>query len=180
MSNIDDKLNEVLNIAEEVLDKKEEKNPLEIANEPPKPVAPQNDDVDTVRDAMYYYSDTPDFCGELVEDDPENGSFTSTGPIFDTRWGYVSYIMSGDTWKEVVFEQDIAATSTTTYILDVTADECSENGGTYNILTQICDLGAYEEDNTASDLYMCMDDYCDRYGAFFFELSTLNPHPNQR
>ena len=47
MSNIDDKLNEVLNIAEEVLDKKEEKNPLEIANEPPKPVAPQNDDVDT-------------------------------------------------------------------------------------------------------------------------------------
>ena len=47
MSNIDDKLNEVLNIAEEVLDKKEEKNPLEIAKEPPKPVAPQNDDVDT-------------------------------------------------------------------------------------------------------------------------------------
>ena len=47
MSNIDDKLNEVLNIAEEVLDKKEEKNPLEIANEPPKPLAPQNDDVDT-------------------------------------------------------------------------------------------------------------------------------------
>ena len=33
MSNIDDKLNEVLNIAEEVLDKKEEKNPLEIVNE---------------------------------------------------------------------------------------------------------------------------------------------------
>ncbi len=47
MSNIDDKLNEVLNIAEDVLDKKEEKNPLEIAKEPPKPVAPQNDDVDT-------------------------------------------------------------------------------------------------------------------------------------
>jgi hypothetical protein len=47
MSNIDDKLNEVLNIAEEVLDKKEEKNPLEIAKEPPVPVAPQNDDVDT-------------------------------------------------------------------------------------------------------------------------------------
>ena len=47
MSNIDDKLNEVLNIAEEVLDKKEEKNPLEIANEPPKPVAPENAEVDT-------------------------------------------------------------------------------------------------------------------------------------
>ena len=47
MSNIDDRLNEVLNIAEEVLDKKEEKNPLEIAKESPKPVAPQNDDVDT-------------------------------------------------------------------------------------------------------------------------------------
>jgi len=47
MSNIDDKLNEVLNIAEEVLDKKDEKNPFEIAKEPPVPVAPQNDDVDT-------------------------------------------------------------------------------------------------------------------------------------
>ena len=47
MSNIDDKLNEVLNIAEEVLEKKEEKNPLEIAKEPPKPVVPENDDVDT-------------------------------------------------------------------------------------------------------------------------------------
>ena len=47
MSSIDDKLNEVLNIADEVLQKKEEKNPLEIVNEPPKPVAPENGDVDT-------------------------------------------------------------------------------------------------------------------------------------
>ena len=47
MSNIDDKLNEVLNIAEEVLEKKEEKNPLEIAKEPPKPVVSEDDDVDT-------------------------------------------------------------------------------------------------------------------------------------
>ena len=47
MSNIDDKLNEVLNIAEEVLEKKEEKNPLEVTNEPPKPVAPANTEVDT-------------------------------------------------------------------------------------------------------------------------------------
>ena len=47
MSNIDDKLNEVLNIAEEVLEKREEKNPLEIAKEPPKPVVSENDDVDT-------------------------------------------------------------------------------------------------------------------------------------
>ena len=49
MSNIDDKLHEVLNIADEVLEKqvKEEKNPLEIANEPPKPVAPENAEVDT-------------------------------------------------------------------------------------------------------------------------------------
>ena len=47
MSSIDDKLNEVLNIADEVLQKKEEKNPLEIANEPPKPVAPENAEVDT-------------------------------------------------------------------------------------------------------------------------------------
>ena len=47
MSSIDDKLNEVLNIADEVLQKKEEKNPLAITNEPPKPVAPENVDVDT-------------------------------------------------------------------------------------------------------------------------------------
>ena len=47
MSNIDDKLNEVLNIADEVLEKQVEKNPLEIATEPPKPVAPENIDVDT-------------------------------------------------------------------------------------------------------------------------------------
>ena len=47
MSNIDDKLNEVLNIAEEVLEKKEEKNPLEIVKEPPVPVVPENDNVDT-------------------------------------------------------------------------------------------------------------------------------------
>ena len=56
MSNIDDKLNEVLNIAEEVLDKKEEKNPLEIANEKPKVVVPQADvdtDFDTGRGELY-------------------------------------------------------------------------------------------------------------------------------
>ena len=47
MSSIDDKLNEVLNIADEVIEKQVEKNPLEIATEPPKPVAPQNVDVDT-------------------------------------------------------------------------------------------------------------------------------------
>ena len=47
MSNIDDKLNEVLNIAEEVLEKKEEKNPLEIVNEKPDVVAPVNKDADT-------------------------------------------------------------------------------------------------------------------------------------
>ena len=49
MSNIDDKLNEVLNIAEEVLEKKEDKNPLEIVNE--KSVTPENADVDTDFDA---------------------------------------------------------------------------------------------------------------------------------
>ena len=47
MSNIDDKLNEVLNIAEEVLDKKEEKNPLEIVKEPPVPIVPEDDNPDT-------------------------------------------------------------------------------------------------------------------------------------
>ena len=47
MSNIDDKLNEVLNIAEEVLDKKEEKNPLEIVNEKPVPAVVPQADVDT-------------------------------------------------------------------------------------------------------------------------------------
>ena len=57
MSNIDDKLNEVLNIAEEVLDKKEEKNPLEIINDKPVPaVIPQADvetDFDTGRGELY-------------------------------------------------------------------------------------------------------------------------------
>ena len=59
MSNIDDKLNEVLNIAEEVLDKKEEKNPLEIVKEPPVPVAPSyhmhdvDTDFDTGRGELY-------------------------------------------------------------------------------------------------------------------------------
>ena len=47
MSSIDDKLNEVLNIADEVIEKQVEKNPLEVATEPPKPVAPENVDVDT-------------------------------------------------------------------------------------------------------------------------------------
>ena len=47
MSNIDDKLNEVLNIADEVLEKKEEKNPLEIVKEPPVPVVPEDDNPDT-------------------------------------------------------------------------------------------------------------------------------------
>jgi hypothetical protein len=47
MSNIDDKLNEVLNIAEEVLEKKEEKNPLEIVNEKSAVTAPVNKDADT-------------------------------------------------------------------------------------------------------------------------------------
>ena len=47
MSSIDDKLNEVLNIADEVIEKQVEKNPLEVATEPPKPVAPENIDVDT-------------------------------------------------------------------------------------------------------------------------------------
>ena len=49
MSSIDDKLNEVLNIADEFVkeEKNTIKNPLEIATEPPKPVAPENIDVDT-------------------------------------------------------------------------------------------------------------------------------------
>ena len=47
MSNIDNKLNEVLNIAEEVLEKKEEKNPLEIVKVPPVPVVPEDDNPDT-------------------------------------------------------------------------------------------------------------------------------------
>ena len=49
MSSIDDKLNEVLNIAAEFVkeEKNTIKNPLEIATEPPKPVAPENVDVDT-------------------------------------------------------------------------------------------------------------------------------------
>jgi len=47
MSNIDDKLNEVLNIAEEVLESKEEKNPLEIVKDKPVAIIPEGDDVET-------------------------------------------------------------------------------------------------------------------------------------
>jgi len=49
MSNIDDKLNEVLNIADEFVkeEKNTIKNPLEIATEPPKPITPENSDADT-------------------------------------------------------------------------------------------------------------------------------------
>jgi len=56
MSNIDDKLNEVLNIAEEVIEKKEEKNPLEIVKEKSIPVIPQADvetDFETGRGELY-------------------------------------------------------------------------------------------------------------------------------
>ena len=47
MSNIDDKLNEVLNIAEEVLESKEEKNPLEIVKDKPVAIRTEGDDVET-------------------------------------------------------------------------------------------------------------------------------------
>ena len=47
MSNIDDKLNEVLNIAEEVLESKEEKNPLEIIKDKPVAIRTEGDDVET-------------------------------------------------------------------------------------------------------------------------------------
>ena len=47
MSNIDDKLNEVLNIAEEVLESKEQKNPLEVVSDKPVAIIPKNDDVET-------------------------------------------------------------------------------------------------------------------------------------
>ena len=56
MSNIDDKLNEVLNIAEEVLESKEEKNPLEIVKDKPVVIAPDNDveaDFETGRGELY-------------------------------------------------------------------------------------------------------------------------------
>ena len=47
MSNIDDKLNEVLNIAEEVLESKEEKNPLEIVKDNPVAIRTEGDEVET-------------------------------------------------------------------------------------------------------------------------------------
>ena len=47
MSSIDDKLNEVLNIADEVIEKQVEKNPIEIMKQAPVPVAPKNTDADT-------------------------------------------------------------------------------------------------------------------------------------
>ena len=129
-----------------------------------------DEDVESVNYAMYYDIDYPDFCGEPVEDDPENGTISSSGPIFDTRWGQVTYIYDPQTeeLKEIVMELDYGATSTTYYLLDVTADECSENGGTYDPLTQTCEWMVEESNNTASNLYFCQEsewwEWCDRYG----------------
>ena len=49
MSSIDDKLNEVLNIADEFVNEEKNtiKNPLEIVSEPAVPVAPKNADAET-------------------------------------------------------------------------------------------------------------------------------------
>jgi len=131
-----------------------------------------NEDVDSVNEAMYGSDmDMPDFCGELVANDPENGTFSSTGPIFDTRWGMVTYIYDPQTegYKEVVAEIDNRPTSTVYYLLDVTADECSENEGTYDPITQTCEWMTQEINNTASDLYSCQEypdwgEFCQRYG----------------
>jgi hypothetical protein len=132
-----------------------------------------NEDVDTVYDALYNSdTDYPDFCGEPVANDPENGTFSSTGPFFDTRWGVTSHIYDPQTedYKEVVVEIDNRPTSTVWYLLDVTADECSENEGTYDPITQTCEWSTQEGNNTASDLYRCTEydpdwgEFCQRYG----------------
>ena len=130
-----------------------------------------DDSVESVNEVLYGGVELPDFCGQLVDEDPENGSFTSSGPLFDTRWGIVTYIedpQTGD-WKEVVVEIDVGSSSFTYYLLDVTSEECSHNGGTYDVLTQTCEWITEDSDNTASDLYYCSEsedwgDSCDRYG----------------
>ena len=131
-----------------------------------------NDDVDSVNDAMYDPDmDYPDFCGEPVANDPENGTSSSTGPIFDTRWGMLTYIYDpqAEDYKEVVAEVDNRPTSVVYYLLDVTADECSENEGTYDPITQTCEWMTQEGNITASDLYFCQEypdwgEFCQRYG----------------
>jgi len=131
-----------------------------------------NEDVDSVNEAMYDSDmDLPDFCGEPVENDPENGTFSSTGPIFDTRWGMTTYMYDSQTedYEEVVVEIDNRPTSVVYYLLDVTAEECSENEGTYDPITQTCEWMTSEINNTVSDLYFCQEDpdwgeFCQRYG----------------
>ena len=131
-----------------------------------------DEDVDSVYDAMYDSDmDMPDFCGEPVENDSENATFSSTGPIFETRWGLVTYIYDPQTeeYKEVVAEIEHQDESVIWYLLDVTAEECTENGGTYDALTQTCEYITQESNNTASDLYFCQEypdwgEFCQRYG----------------
>ena len=130
-----------------------------------------DDSVESVNEALYGDMVSPYFCGQLVDDDPDNESFSSTGPLFDTRWGIVTYIEDTDgDLKEVVIEIDYQASSLTYYLLDVTSEECSHNGGTYDLLTQTCEWFVENSENTASNIYMCSEyedwgeTICNRYG----------------
>ena len=131
-----------------------------------------DEDVDSVYDAMYDpNTDWPDFCGEPVANDPDNETTSAADAIFDTRWGMVTYIYDPQTegYKEVVAEIEHHDDSSIWYLLDVTAEECTENGGSYDALTQTCEYMTQESNNTASDLYFCQEypdwgEFCQRYG----------------
>ena len=70
MSNIDDKLNEVLNIAEEVLDKKEDKNPYrsERVTVTPNPTGADKDDSYTYTTALDFFDDAKNYEEETGND----------------------------------------------------------------------------------------------------------------
>ena len=131
-----------------------------------------DEDVDSVHDAMYDpNTDWPDFCEEPVANDPDNGTTSAADAIFDTRWGMVTYIYDPQTeeYKEVVAEIEHHDDSSIWYLLDVKAEECTENGGSYDALTQTCEYMTQESNNTASDLYFCQEypdwgEFCQRYG----------------
>ena len=130
----------------------------------------EDESTDSVNEVLWGIISLPAFCGELIEADSENTSFTTTGPVFDNRWGTITYIEDPNDggWKEVVMEIDIEATEQTSYLLDVTSDECSHNGGTYDILTQTCEWYTDSIATNVSNNYLCnegdWDDSCMRYG----------------
>ena len=132
----------------------------------------EDESVDSVNEVLYSWNIAfPTFCGELVENDIENSSFTNMGPVFDNRWGLVTWIEDPDTleYEEVILEIDIDGTTYTMYLLDVTSHECTHNGGTYDVFTQTCEYRTENINTDVSNNYICQEDEyygegCYRYG----------------